>query len=159
MCSTNARRRLISAAMHDLDESQLDAAVPQWRQVVHDPAFSAWLTLEDRRTGHRRRQLFDHAQATGDTAGVVELLKHYIWRQKMNAIDWANMRGMSPPPSPRSTYSRADIRQNYAAHRRGEFAGREDAWDQLERDMIAASREGRVLDPQPITKNWQDGKA
>jgi hypothetical protein len=48
----------------------------------------------------------------------------------------------SPRPPEKPFYTRPQIRQYYEAHRRGELTGA--AWDLLERDIIAASAEGRV---------------
>jgi hypothetical protein len=46
------------------------------------------------------------------------------------------------------TYSREQIGQLYGAHRKGDFAGREDEWNRIEADIFAAQREGRIhMDP------------
>jgi hypothetical protein len=49
------------------------------------------------------------------------------------------------------TFSRAQIARNYERRRRGQISDAD--WAQLEPAMIAAGREGRVANPQPITKN------
>src|SRR5262245_39204736 len=49
-------------------------------------------------------------------------------------------------------YSRDDIRRLYGMHRKGEFTGQEAEWRRIEYDIIAAGREGRVLNPDTVTK-------
>jgi hypothetical protein len=47
--------------------------------------------------------------------------------------------------SGRRTYSRAEISRLYEQHRQGLFGAQQ--WARLESDIIAAAREGRVIDP------------
>jgi hypothetical protein len=42
-------------------------------------------------------------------------------------------------------YTRAQIAQLYSAHRRGAYKRREAEWARIDADIIAASREGRIL--------------
>ena len=49
-------------------------------------------------------------------------------------------------------YSRDDIRELYEMHRCGEFTGREAEWNRIEADIFAAQREGRILNPDRISK-------
>ena len=49
-------------------------------------------------------------------------------------------------------YTRSQIAQIYAAHRRGAYAGREAEYNRLDADIIRAATEGRVLNPDNITK-------
>jgi hypothetical protein len=55
-------------------------------------------------------------------------------------------------PHPASQYTRAQIAQIYAAHRKGAYAGREAEWARIDADIIRAAAEGRVLGPDYITK-------
>jgi hypothetical protein len=41
-------------------------------------------------------------------------------------------------------YTRTQIAQLYAAHRRGDYAGKEMQWRRQEIDLVRAIREGRV---------------
>jgi hypothetical protein len=54
--------------------------------------------------------------------------------------------------SGKPTYTRAQIAQIYAAHRKGTYAGREAEWARIDADIIRAAAEGRVLGPDYITK-------
>jgi hypothetical protein len=49
-------------------------------------------------------------------------------------------------------YTRSQIAKLYDQHRRGAYQGREELWRQQEEDIIAASREGRVIGPEYSTK-------
>src|SRR5262245_54260765 len=49
-------------------------------------------------------------------------------------------------------YSREEIARLYEQHRRGAYRGREAEWRRQEADIIAAGREGRILNPDNVTK-------
>jgi hypothetical protein len=61
-----------------------------------------------------------------------------------------------PPETKLPFYTRPQIRQLYEAHRRGELTGPD--WDRLERDIVAASAEGRIAGAAPLAKNFGDGR-
>ena len=42
-------------------------------------------------------------------------------------------------------YTRDQIKHFYELHRKGKFIGREDEWNRLEREIIRAGSEGRIL--------------
>jgi hypothetical protein len=50
------------------------------------------------------------------------------------------------------TYTRDEIKQLYEAHRKGAYQGREAEWARQDADIIAASREGRILAPDWVGK-------
>jgi hypothetical protein len=60
------------------------------------------------------------------------------------------------PSQRKPFYTRPQILKFHEAHRRGQITGPE--WDRLERDIIAAAREGRVANPVPLAKNFGDGR-
>jgi hypothetical protein len=57
-----------------------------------------------------------------------------------------------PGDRPVCAYTRDQIAQLYAAHRKGHYAGREAEWARQENDIIAAGREGRTLGHPYLTK-------
>jgi hypothetical protein len=79
---------------------------------------------------------FQHARATGTLA--------------------LGARRSAMPSSSRQFFTREQIRQNYERHRKGQITGAE--WNQLEHNMIAAAREGRVANAVPLAKNFADGR-
>jgi len=52
---------------------------------------------------------------------------------------------IAPAPDGEHIYSRFEILQLHAQHRKGAFAGREIEWARIENDIVAAGREGRVI--------------
>jgi hypothetical protein len=132
-------------------EQELDRAAPGWRTVVHSPQWVDWLTRIGPKmygsTYRPRREVFHDAARSGDVATVIQLLR-----------DFEAYRSGAPSRTPIATYTREQIAENYRQHRRGAWNGREAEWQRLERSMIAAARDGRVPNGQPLTKNWQDGR-
>jgi len=59
----------------------------------------------------------------------------------------AEHQGQAPPVA-RGTakpfYTRERVAELYDDHRRGAYAGREKEWSQIENDIFAAQREGRI---------------
>jgi hypothetical protein len=131
-------------------ERQLDQTAPGWRTTVNDPQFQDWATRIGPRmfgpTYRPRQEVLDDAARSGDVATVIQLLR-----------DFEEYRSRSPTRTPIATFTREQIAENYRQHRRGAWNGREDEWARLERSMIAAARDGRVPNGQPLAKNWQDG--
>lgn len=134
--------------MYDLDEQQLDAFIPNWQALDHDPQFAAWLNGIDKPSGRVREQRLAHMIRSGSWPAAAAFIEGFHWQQSQRSGS------MFAKP----TYSREQIRQAYEAHRRGAYNGREAEWDRLERDIVAASREGRVLNPVPLAKNYGDSR-
>jgi hypothetical protein len=76
-------------------ESQLDTTIPEWRRVVQDPGFSAWLDTPDPLTRVRRRDVMLQAVQAADAAWVGQIVQAYA-----NATAPASPPAPSPPPPP-----------------------------------------------------------
>jgi hypothetical protein len=144
------QRRLAQEARHRLD-SQVERAIPNYRQLDQHEDWHTWLLGIDSLSGRMRQQLLDEAKASGDAARCIAFFRSFFSRPQSAAGGSA-----SASSRPRSTsgriYTRSEIAKLYDQHRRGAYRGREAAWQEQERDIIAASREGRVDMPAYVTK-------
>ena len=120
----------------------------------------------------RCRTIARSTRTPGGTTGFGRLI-HY--RDVFDKRSWTRLSPAPPPPGdlvlpaisaerphrsghfPRAIlvrqnlYARSD-KALYEHHRRGGYAGREQAWAQQEADILRAAAEGRVLNPDNITK-------
>ena len=142
------QRRLAVEARHRLDQ-QVAAAVPDYQTIDRDPRWLQWLRAPDQLSGVPRQRLLDAAIASGSAARVRAFFDGF--RREVG--------NQSPAPAPAATtsgrarssssgkpvYTRAQVKELYARHQRGAFAGQEAEWNRLEYDIIRASGEGRIL--------------
>jgi hypothetical protein len=145
------RERLATEARHRLD-SQVAAAVPNYREIDKDPRWHDWLLGIDALSGRQRQVLLNDAIAQGNAARVVGFFRG--WQQQAGADT-----GQAAPRSQRmpmwgsdrpATYTRAQIQRLYEQHRRGAYNGREAEWARLEADIIRAGAEGRIAGGEPV---------
>jgi hypothetical protein len=126
---------------HRMDR-EVEAAVPNYREIDADPRWHNWLLSTDPLSGRQRQLLLNEAIRAGATARVVS-----FFRQSASQASY-----YGAPSSGKPVYTRAQIAQIYAAHRKGAYAGREAEWARIDADIIRAAAEGRVLGPDYITK-------
>src|SRR6478672_6768830 len=88
-----------------------------------------------RRSSARCRTIAKSTRTPGGTTGFGRLI-HY--RDVFDKRSWTRL---SPA-----------LLVRYEQHRRGGYAGREQAWAQQEADILRVAAEGRVLNPDNITK-------
>ena len=139
------RHHLQVQARHALDQ-RVAAAVPNYLEIDRDPRWHQWLLGNDVLSGRVRQELLNEAIAHNNTGRVCSFFRQF----ENQAASQASYYGGST--SGKRTYSRAQIKQLYENHRRGDYAGRDAEWQRQEQDILAASREGRVLDPDRISK-------
>jgi hypothetical protein len=123
-------------------DKEVAARVPDFREVDRDPRWHAWLRGIDPMSGRVRQTLLNEAIASGN-ANQVHWVFHEFKRQAGAST------GSTSSPSRRGApgkpiYTNDSIKQLYEAHRRGAYAGREDAWARQEADIFQAMKEGRV---------------
>jgi hypothetical protein len=141
------QRRLAREARHRMD-AQVERAVPDYRTIDQDPAWHRYLLSTDPLSGLMRQRVLNDAIAKGSAERVVAFFNSF--KQQHGASSGAQApagRTGSAYSGGKPLYTRDNIRQNYEAHRKGAFAGREAEWARWEQDMIAAAREGRIKDP------------
>jgi hypothetical protein len=136
------RHRLSIDARHRLDQ-QVEAAIPNWRDLDQHPDWHTWLLGTDPLSGQMRQQLLNEAKASGDAARCLAFFRSFFTRPQSAVGGGASASSRPRSPSGR-IYTRGEITKLYDQNRRGAYRGREAAWQEQERDIIAASREGRI---------------
>jgi hypothetical protein len=148
------QQRLAREQRHRLDQ-QIAAAVPNFREIDNDPRWHRWLLGVDPLNGRMRQHILDDAIRAGDPSRVTAFFRGYMQEQGAAGqtpghTGHASQRARSAREKP--IYTRELIGALYEQHRRGEFAGREKEWAQIEQDIFRAQREGRVQAHPYLTK-------
>jgi hypothetical protein len=131
-------------------DREVEAAVPNYREIDNDPAWHQWLRQVDPYNGRIRQELLNDAIAAGSATRVVAFFRGFMREhgsQTTPVFDWGPgqvLERTRPRPQGR-IYSRDEVKRLYELHRKGKFAGREDQWARLEHEIIRAGREGRIL--------------
>lgn len=146
----------------------LDQQLPNWREVNVDEKFLAWLALPDPYSGAIRSELLKRAYEQNRSPQVLAFFKGFLAQeaavdpqpgtptppapqpQRPSLEQFAapgrakSPAGGSPPPVEKPIITTSQIDAFYAMVRRGEFAGRDEEKDRLERMIFEAQHEGRV---------------
>jgi hypothetical protein len=124
-------------------QAALDRDLPQWRQVYSNPEFSDWLQSPDPYAGESRSQLLRRAVAAGDSNRVVRFYQGFLAEHGHASAAQRSHQSRSPVTSGKRIYSRPEISSLYKRRRDGLIDDR--SWAQIEADIFAASRQGRVI--------------
>jgi hypothetical protein len=136
-------RKLSKEQRHRLDE-QVEKLVPDFREIDRNPRWHKWLLGIDSLTGRPRQMLLNEAVAQHNAPRVREFFERFRRADsRPSPTHSAPLHHGGLPGRP--TYTRRQVAQLYDGHRRGAYAGREAEWNRIEADIIAASREGRIL--------------
>lgn len=141
--------------------SDLSLAVPGWEEINNNQDFRTWLLEVDPLTGYSKQAFLDSATNDRDVNRVAGFFTSW---QQANGISQAQpnrsdsnselerqitpgrSRGSGlPTGNQRSTYSSQEIESFYDSVRKGEYKGKEEERDKLERDIFAAQAEGRIV--------------
>jgi hypothetical protein len=139
------RQRLAIEARARLD-SQVERAVPNYREIDRDPRWHRFLLETDPYIGRPRQLLLNDAVASGDVSRVAAFFRGFQQASGTQASRPATG-GSASVPSQKPIYTRAQIQQLYRAHQQGAYVGREAEWARQDADIIAAGREGRIRNP------------
>lgn len=148
---------------------QLDKNVENWREINRDPQFLEWLASRDPFSGLVRRDMLQEAFNRADAPRVIAFFNGFLREHAAvtegdrsgpgkkkpdtgNALDKLVAPGRQRTGSANRTGARdekrmwteAEITQFYAEKRKGAFKGSEKLMQQLEDDIFAAQREGRI---------------
>ena len=134
--------RLAREVKRNLDAA-LERAVPEWRQVNNDPRFHQWLRGRDVLSGEIRQCLLDEAVARADAARVINFFRGFL--QEASAAPGQGQAQPQYAAAGKRLYSRAQIAEMARRRRKGEFTDAQ--WLAWEHELIAAGREGRILNP------------
>jgi hypothetical protein len=141
------RQQLAREARRNLDQ-RVAAAVPNYREIDQDPRWHQWLMQIDPLTGVPRQQLLNDAINSTDANRVRAFFEGF----QQEAGGTARGPGRARSSSDRPIYTRDQITKLYRQHQQGAYRGREAEWARIENDIIAAGREGRILNPDRVTK-------
>ena len=148
----------------------LDQQMPEWREVNLMPEFKSWLALPDPYFGAIRHNALTEAFEKCETNRVLAFFKGFVSElaattpvstetgqqpaatppakpslESLAAPGRARATAGATPPGEKQIITTADINAFYAAHRRGDYRGREDEFRRLEQELFQAQREGRVV--------------
>lgn len=148
--------------------AMLASAVPNWQEMNEDPGFLEWLDQVDPFSGAQRGALLKQAYKAHDGSRVVAFFSGYLKEHaavtppaapKVPAAAPAPQRNLEQfvaPGTPKTgaastqdgsgkrVWSRAEIGQFYADVQAGRFKGTKEQRKQVETDIFAAQREGRI---------------
>jgi hypothetical protein len=148
----------------------LDREIPNWQEINTHPEFVRWLQVPDPLSGQIRHGMLKEAFDSQQVGRVQEFFRRFLADQAALGLQGQRTQpgnGGYQTPSPqvdlmtlaapgrakpgqttvtpeKPTYSRADISAFYHDKTFGKYTGREAEAAALERDMIAASTEGRI---------------
>jgi hypothetical protein len=135
-------RQLAQRSQRAEIERTLDTQIPHWRGIFANPRFADWLESPDDYSAATRSQLLRNAVAAGDGGRVAAIYKGFQREGHAPARQHA-AQSRSVGTSGKPIYSREQIKQLYEQHRLGQIDDRR--WNQIEADIFAAGREGRVV--------------
>jgi hypothetical protein len=138
-------RGMAQRSQHLEIERALDRAIPAWREVYQNLAFSQWLSLPDGYSGDIRSQLMRNAVANGDAQRVVRfylgfLAEHGATDARSYQSRGGSSRGRTAPSG--NIYTRQQIANLYERRRKGEF--NDATWARTEQEIFNAANEGRI---------------
>lgn len=167
MLNGNVRQTKLTAqqAMH----AKLDEDIPNWQEVNQLNEFKAWLALPDQYSGATRHSMLLSAYAENDTPRVLAFFRGFVSElaattpvdasaivpaasqqppkpglESLAAPGRARTPAQTNAPAEKQIITPDDVNAFYAAKRRGEYAGREEEFNALEKELFKAQREGRV---------------
>ncbi len=128
----------------------------RWRTINDSPDFLNWLAAKDPMSGEQRMALIRRAYDLGASDRVAAMFRAFLAEQ-LPARQRTNQRlpfepgalGASTPTDAngRRMWRRADIAKFFADRRAGKYDQREAEGLRIEADIVAAPRDGRIIDP------------
>jgi hypothetical protein len=158
-----AQRQLATA--EQLFWRGLGDAVPNWREINENADFQTWLLQTDPLTGITRQTYLEDAQRNYDVERVSNFFRTWLQNNSGQAVAQpsvspnASVRtelerqvapgrskssGQAPTQNQARIWTRPDISKFYDDVRRGNYVGREQERDRIERDIFVAQTEGRI---------------
>jgi hypothetical protein len=151
-------RQLAIERRHRLDY-EVEALVPDYREIDEDAAWHGYLRGIHPLTGQIRQRVLDDAINVGSASRVREFFEEF--RRENHGSHGshgptdrgpARRGGRAPSSQGKPTYTRSQIDQFFRARQKGEYKNREAEAAQIEADIFAAQHEGRVLAHPYLTK-------
>lgn len=148
---------------------QLDKNVENWREINRDPQFLEWLASRDPFSGLVRRDMLQEAFNRADAPRVIAFFNGFLREHAAVTESGRSGPGRKKPDTgngleklvapgrqrtgsanqtgardEKRTWTEAEITQFFADKRRGAYKGNEKLMQQLENDIFAAQRDGRI---------------
>ena len=149
---------------------KLDDAMPTWRDVNSNPRWLSWLRLRDFNSAPLRQEQLNRAMQAADAPRVLDFFKRF--QDEEVATGQMPAPQPTPPPAPvtaaiplttlaapgrpnpapgntqvpdsKPVYTHKDVSDFYDYVRKGVYVGQEQLKQQIEADIFAAQREGRI---------------
>ena len=131
---------------------RLVALVPDWMAINDNPAFHSWLSEYDDFTGFQRQSLISEAEGKRDADRVAKFFNAFKEVQSKTAASATDsLESQVPPESTGATspssdgkkfWTRAEVADFYARHRRNEFTEEEAA--AIDSEIQVAVRQNRI---------------
>jgi hypothetical protein len=129
-----------------------------WRETNQQPEFIDWLNQKDPFSGQPRMRLIQRAFELGDATTVGNHFKAFHasriparlrTRERLPEEPPAGHHPNTPTPNAegKRTWTRQQIAQFYRDKAAGRYDGQEAEALRLERDILSAAAEGRIVDP------------
>jgi hypothetical protein len=145
--NSELKHRLDQQVRHNLNQ-ELDAQLPNWREIDASPAWRQWLAQPDPLSGVQRQRLLNDAIQQGHIARTIGFFNGFI-RENTGSYDSSYEQSQRArrraAASAQPSYTRDQIAKIYDQRRQGLYDDQQFA--RLEADIIRAAREGRVADP------------
>lgn len=151
--------------------ADVTSAIPNWREINRTTQWLSWLTLPNLYTGQIRQKMLDAAIAGAEAPKVIQLFRDFLAEAQATGQSFLPAQqeqqraprtaavsletlaapgrarpasGENPGSTEKPIYSRAQISKFYDDSRKGLYAGRDAEYRQMEADLTAAQREGRI---------------
>jgi hypothetical protein len=154
--------------------NQLDRELPSWKQVNSSPEFVNWLQMPDPLSGQIRHNLLAEAYNSQQGNRVMEFFRRFLTDQASYGpangglqpgngaltagsyattpqVDLLSLAapgrakvGQTQVTPDKPTFTVAEIKQFYTDSANGKYAGREQEYNNIQQEIFAAGREGRV---------------
>jgi hypothetical protein len=163
---TTARRvNMTAAQVAELNRKlfirDMNELCPEWQKINTDPKFIQWLTNIDPLTGQPYQSMLTQASNANDAVRVSNFFN--AWKAETGAQGVTQQtqprqkpleskvepsrRGGGPATERggKKTYTRQEIQQFYRDVQRGAYRGRDEDFMRIDRDIVAAQSEGRIV--------------
>ena len=154
--------------------SELDAAVPDWEKINHDPKFHAFLAETVPYTGNERQVFLKQARESFDAKATIQFFTDFKdtvspgssqdsehkpdLEIPENMVTPKNSGGGAPPAEEKKYYTVDEVNRFYKEKAGGKYRGKETEARKLEKDIFAAGNEGRILSNAQADKAYRFSK-
>ena len=140
-----------------------DATGKNWEDINTDVEFHAFLAEEVPYTGKERQFFLLQAKDALDVVAASQFFIDFIESTSSSGksaepepsvpeeiVEPETVSGGIPPIEEKKIYTTGEINQFYADKRMGKYKGKEKEAREIERDIIAAGQEGRIVDKRMV---------